>query len=480
MCIRDRYMGIILALCVYISSSSNRRTHNSVWEQMRLLITAVLAAIATVTLGDNMNCLRVIGDNFFTIKAASRSEDYNISLADKYPQGAYIYFSICNYAKTNTQCAPERKAFAFLQINNTVDTPRSPEVNQSDTQKNENAQNNNTPSSCYPLTSEETADDRVGFSLIDGEDPSLGINIDFPPGDPIPNVNYKRFTLTIECNRQGTGHLTVHEYKLESEVLRIRTSSLNGCPHVSVNALWQFVDDYKFIFALVGLVMGAFLCFFGTRAQHITIFTFSFLIAFFLLMMILLWIFYAQTSVGVESSNLGKWVVCIVCIAVSAIAGVFAVKYMDLGFFSLGVALGYFGAGILYTPILSRINVGNPTTVFWVLFILLSIVGGFLTYKFKDLILMITTSCVGAYMFIRAVAALLGGFPNEFEIGNRLKNKEMDGIPGSVYIYLFLMIVLALGSFYYQFRDKQARTALLEEGDTNYAKLNQAQKGNGW
>lgn len=41
-------------------------------------------------------------------------------------------------------------------------------------------------------------------------------------------------------------------------------------------------------------------------------------------------------------------------------------------------------------------------------------------------IILITTSVVGSYMLVRGFSFIFGGFPNEFTIYHKLKNKEFD------------------------------------------------------
>jgi len=87
--------------------------------------------------------------------------------------------------------------------------------------------------------------------------------------------------------------------------------------------------------------------------------------------------------------------------------------------------------------------------------VLLGAGGAFLSYKYYDLIVILSTAMLGAYTFVRGISLFAGGFPNEVEVIQKLANGIATNIPYQFYLYTAGIIVLfGLGSFY-QLREKK-------------------------
>jgi len=59
------------------------------------------------------------------------------------------------------------------------------------------------------------------------------------------------------------------------------------------------------------------------------------------------------------------------------------------------------------------VHLPHPDTWFWIVGGVLVVVGVVSAFILHDHILIISTAFCGAYMAVRAVAAVLGGYPNE-------------------------------------------------------------------
>ena len=74
---------------------------------------------------------------------------------------------------------------------------------------------------------------------------------------------------------------------------------------------------------------------------------------------------------------------------------------------------------------------------------------GVLTFKFRDEILIASSSLTGAYLVVRPISWLFGGFPNEFLLYHLIETNSLDSLPWSFFGYLILIVALALiGSMY--------------------------------
>jgi hypothetical protein len=70
--------------------------------------------------------------------------------------------------------------------------------------------------------------------------------------------------------------------------------------------------------------------------------------------------------------------------------------------------------------------------------------------------LIISTSIVGAYMFIRGISFFAGKFPNEFVIVDLIENNIITSIDPAFYGYLAGILVFALIGIIVQYRMKSS------------------------
>lgn len=61
---------------------------------------------------------------------------------------------------------------------------------------------------------------------------------------------------------------------------------------------------------------------------------------------------------------------------------------------------------------------------------------GFVACIRYKLVLIVVTAFNGAYMVIRGISIFAGGYPNEFTLISKIKNKDLDSVPWEFYIYL--------------------------------------------
>lgn len=81
--------------------------------------------------------------------------------------------------------------------------------------------------------------------------------------------------------------------------------------------------------------------------------------------------------------------------------------------------------------------------------LLFSIPLGLLTFKYSDDVIIASSAFTGAYLVVRPFSWMIGGFPNEFLIYSRLQNGEIHEIGWGFFVYLIVIIALAVvGSMY--------------------------------
>jgi hypothetical protein len=85
--------------------------------------------------------------------------------------------------------------------------------------------------------------------------------------------------------------------------------------------------------------------------------------------------------------------------------------------------------------------------------------GIFATHKFFDMLVIVATSFIGAYAFIRGIAMFAGGFPNEIVTMDKLSEGIDPEFSNYFFIYLVAIVTLSVMGVIFQ------RKALLAEGD---------------
>ncbi len=82
------------------------------------------------------------------------------------------------------------------------------------------------------------------------------------------------------------------------------------------------------------------------------------------------------------------------------------------------------GAGLIVVPILYLYTFNTVT--FWLCMGAITVVCAFAAYAIKDLLVTVATSILGAYLSVRGLSLILGGFPDEYDTFMKLKNGDYN------------------------------------------------------
>ena len=109
----------------------------------------------------------------------------------------------------------------------------------------------------------------------------------------------------------------------------------------------------------------------------------------------------------------------------------------------------------LYSLFGNRIPVNG--IVMNIVFVLVSIgILILITFKLKKEIVIIGTSFIGAYIFIRGISLFAGHFPDEFTIADLVNNGEYEQVKDlltwHVYVYLTFIVIITILSAIFQFK----------------------------
>jgi len=195
-------------------------------------------------------------------------------------------------------------------------------------------------------------------------------------------------------------------------IYKLNLRSKEACYKFTMNPLVRWLHVNAYIFGAVILVLGLFVGFFGRilfKPAICAIGTLAFV--FFASLLIFSLFFNRDTLPWVE------WTVFGVLIVLGLLVGLLLAKLSKLGVFVLAGWGGFCLGLILYNSFIYKLD-NSHAILFWIFNILLAIIAGVLSIYFFDHILILTTSLIGSYLFIRGISFYAGGFPDEIDLVN--------------------------------------------------------------
>jgi hypothetical protein len=125
---------------------------------------------------------------------------------------------------------------------------------------------------------------------------------------------------------------------------------------------------------------------------------------------------------------------------ISGLAGWFVMKTVWIAVGILGLIGGFFTGSMVYTIFLAAFSSGH----LWIMMTfscLSALVGGFLSFKFSKQVVLVSTSLIGSYAFMKGLTYFFGGFPGEATIYQSLKQQTpIEGLTNAFWIYLALFV----------------------------------------
>lgn len=222
-----------------------------------------------------------------------------------------------------------------------------------------------------------------------------------------------------------------------------QTSSM-ACPVFTMNGLIQFIDQYKWIFGPSFIVVGIFFGFVGLGL---------FKVALFIVMTIavaglLLFICYA-TFLSDNTEVWVGWTMVVVSVILGLIAGGLSVmleKYAA----ALLAGWGGFLLGVMLNE--TVLWLANSAWLFWIVNITMAIGFAVLGFCFFDHGIVFATSFIGAYMMLKGIGIMAGGFPNIYVLIEMIKSGAIDTIDPAFYGYMAGIVVMTIVCIVFQWK----------------------------
>lgn len=263
----------------------------------------------------------------------------------------------------------------------------------------------------------------------------------------INNTKKYQVELFIECDKEGKkGEIYLKSDSVYPDFNKLKDNcthtfylkSLHGCPLNNYYAVSAFVQKNKAVFTMIALIIGVFLCFFGNYMIKITISITAFLVTIAIVFNLIF------NVINVNGSNISfalMWVILACTIILGILVGLSFFKYIKVFYGALGGFAGFVLGISTYTFALRYIK-ENPNVVFWltvVVFVILGILAGI--YLVEHLVIF-CTSIIGAYISVRALSVLIGGYPSESEVIDLIQKKEYSTLHKVRYIIILLCIII--------------------------------------
>jgi hypothetical protein len=232
---------------------------------------------------------------------------------------------------------------------------------------------------------------------------------------------------------------------------RIKTQfeSKLGCAIVSFNQLWTYLKENQTVFAIILIVVGVFLSFLGYRIIIISLF-----IAGFLATIVVLMIVAVQFIVKPNTPQYVFWIWLAVSGVIGALLGFVVAKYRRVGIFLLA-CWGGACLGLLLNNAVMRY--AESEALFWIVICACGLAAGVLSCFLYVIVAIASTSLAGSYALVRGVSIFIGHFPNELTIIQEIKNGIIPKTDWHFWAYLACVLVLAILSFFLQWKTRPER-----------------------
>lgn len=224
------------------------------------------------------------------------------------------------------------------------------------------------------------------------------------------------------------------QFNAANQTLYAVYQGVGACPQELTSTLWSALYVLRWPLAVLALVLGPLELLLGYKLFRLTVFLLGFLL--------LSVGFGAAASLLLlrsDSSYTWTYIVLAGCAAPAVIGAYLLSLVAPAGVLVAGAAGGLCLAFPLNYLLLWRIESTPSWLLLYFLLLHCTLLGALLAYEFKDVVVIAATSFVGAYVTVRAISLVLGGFVNEFELNTWLQTGVLSGLPWTMYLYLALI-----------------------------------------
>ena len=272
----------------------------------------------------------------------------------------------------------------------------------------------------------------------------LGVKIELAQGEVCQDNVRHQTTIKMYCDDtiEDEKFYETLNYTSSGCLHTIEARSLYGCTLRSSYLFLRLLEEYKYVFAVLFVAIGLILCLFGFKQKNKTvIIVCGFIGCYAISAAVLAWFpNFITDELGI-----------IICLLVSFILGCligFFIKNEDSYYCLLaGGLLGYYASSYVF-KIVSNYVEWNPQYLEYACIGVCIVVGAFIGYKLKNIIIVLGTSILGGYLAMRGVSLIVGNYLDEGYLIDLIKNQEYDQLrnirDGWVFGYLGAWALLSI------------------------------------
>lgn len=264
------------------------------------------------------------------------------------------------------------------------------------------------------------------------------------------NKEEYRTTFILECDEKATSPIITSNFVTSLQcdnMVNIKTKA--ACPVFSAFSMYRAIQENRYVFGIILIILGIFFCFFGQKFYFIA----QMVAGGVAVTLFFIWLVF--NNANIEYASWAFWLTIVLSAAAGAIVMFFLGKFEVLSRALFGALLGFVGGLFLYNLFI-RFIPSNPAVVFWITIVVCIGIGIGLGIWIGKPIIVIATAVIGAYGIIRGISFMAGGFPDEkqvYELGQKGEWEQMkDLLTGWVYLYLAGFLVLAAIGMFIQFK----------------------------
>lgn len=171
---------------------------------------------------------------------------------------------------------------------------------------------------------------------------------------------------------------------------------------------------------------------------------------------------------GWMDATMGFWICIGVAVALAVITGFITFRLVWVAIGLLGIIAGLFLGILLFTMTVAAFGVGGT----WMMAgfaIVFACLGGYCAWKFAKEVVLIGTSLIGSYAFMRGCSYFIGGYPNEAELVADFENQlPVEDMYNIFWIYVAMFVLGTIIGVVYQVKNGKDHESL--DNDQHYAK----------
>ena len=229
--------------------------------------------------------------------------------------------------------------------------------------------------------------------------------------------------------------------------------SLYGCSLRSTYLFIKLLNDYRFVFCVLFVIIGIIFCFFGHRyMKYLIMFICGFIGCYAITAAIL------NFFPNFITTELWLLICLLVCFVLGCILGWFLKDEIKFSVLITGGFLGYSCATFVYQIIQNYVEF-DPEILYYACVGVCIVIGALLGWFLTDPILIIGTSVFGGYLAMRGVSLVAGNYLDEGYIIDLIKSKEWEQLQeirdGWTYAYLGSWVILAIAGIFIQCKNNK-------------------------